>query len=140
MDEQQVWIIPGDPNDMAPLPALRHGNTLFSVYNRRQQAFGNVYEHSSMQTYDTFELCRAAMIVERSAMLEDLNKHCRHIAQSIEHIRTIPPAPFPNVSREVREQGQQQEKAKGPEEKAQGRQEEVKQAKPELKQRPPRRN
>jgi hypothetical protein len=134
MDEQQVWVAPGDPSDMAPLPAIKHGDTLFSDYNRREQAFGGMYEHLSMQTYDTFEECRTAMIAERSAMLEDLNKHCRHIAQSIEHIRTIPPAPFPNVGREVREQGQQQEEAKAQEE---AKTEEVKPA-PGLRKRPSR--
>ena len=135
MTEQQVWIIPGDPSDMAPLPAIKHGDALFSDYNRREQAFGGMYEHLFMQTYDTFESCRAAMIAERSAMLEDLNKHCRELAASIEHIKTIPPTPFPNVSPEVREQGQQQKQAQGQQEKTEGKQEKVK-ATPQLKKGP----
>jgi hypothetical protein len=54
------------------------------------------------------------------------------LAASIEHIKTIPTATFPNVSREVREQGQQQEEAKAQEE---TKAEEVKPA-PELKKKP----
>jgi hypothetical protein len=139
MTEQQVWIIPGDPNDLAPLPVLQYDETHFSDYDRRKQIFGAVYEHHFMPTYDTFEECRTAMVGLLAGTLEESNKHCRWLAQSIEHIKFIPTAPFPNVSREVREQdqGQQQEEAKGPKEKAQGRQEAVKPP-PQLKKRPSR--
>ena len=134
MTEQQVWIIPGDPNDMAPLPALQYNETSFSDYNRRKQVFGDRYEHSFMPTYETFEECRAAMIDLRTGTLEEANQYCRQLAASIEHIKTIPTATFPHVSREVREQGQQQEEAKA-QEKAEA--EEVKPAL-ELKKKPTR--
>ena len=137
MTEQQVWIIPGDPSDMAPLPALRYGETRFSDYNRRKQVFGDMYEHLFMPTYDTFEECRAAMIGLRTGTLEEANQYCRQLAASIEHIKTIPTATFPNVSREVREQDQGQEEAQKQEEAEGQRQEEVKPA-PELKRRPSR--
>ena len=136
MTEQQVWIIPGDPSDMAPLPALKHGETCFSDYNRRKQVFGDMYEHLFMPTYDTFEECRAAMIGLRTGTLEEANQYCRQLAQSIEHIKTIPTATFPNVSREVREQDQGQEEAQKQEE-AEGQRQEVRPA-PELKKRPSR--
>jgi hypothetical protein len=135
MTEQQVWIIPGDPNDMAPLPALKHGETCFSDYNRRKQVFGDMYEHLFMPTYNTFEECRAAMISLRTGTLEEANQYCRQLAASIEHIKTIPTATFPNVSREVRKD-QGQEKAQE-QEKAEGRQEEARPA-PELKKKPSR--
>jgi hypothetical protein len=136
MTEQQIcWIIPEDPSDLAPLPALRHDETHFSTYNRRKQVFGEVFEHLFMPTYDTFDQCRAAMVDLLTGTLEESNKHCRWLAQSIEHIKTIPTATFPNVSREVREQGQQEEaKAQAQEE---TKAKEVKPA-PELKKGPTR--
>jgi hypothetical protein len=135
MTEQQAWIIPGNPSDMAPLPALKNGEAL-AFYERRTQTFGDFVKDpfAAISTYSDFESCRAAMIVERSAMLDDLNKTCRDLAASIEHIRTIPTATFPNVSREVREQGQQKEEAKAQEE---TKAKEVKPA-PELKKGPSR--
>lgn len=135
MTEQQVWIIPGNPSDMAPLPVLKNGEAL-AFYERRTQTFGDFVKDSfaAIDTYSDFESCRAAMITERSAMLDDLNKTCRDLAASIEHIKAIPTATFPNVSREVRKQGQQQEEAKTQEE---AKAEEVKPA-PELKKKPTR--
>lgn len=115
--DQEVWIIPGDPSDMAPLPAIfRLGQT--ALYDRKQQVFGKFSGYSTgVARYATFEECRAAMLAERSGLLEELNATCRELAASIEHTRTIPTATFPNVQREVREEQQGQEKAqaeKGP--------------------------
>lgn len=128
---------------MAPLPALRKGEAL-AFYERRTQTFGDFVKDpfAAISTYSDFESCRAAMIAERSAMLEDLNRTCRDLAASIEHIKTIPtatfPTTFPNVSREVREQDQGQEEAQKQEEvEGQQQQKEVKPA-PELKRRPSR--
>ena len=137
MTEQQIWVIPGDPSDMAPLPALLHDTDRVAPYQRRPQTFGNAVVDSFSKKYPDFESCRAAMIVERTAMLQDLNRHCRELAASIEHIKTIPPAAFPNVQREVRAQGQQQEEAQKQQEKAEGQQKEVKPS-PELRKRPAR--
>ena len=137
MTEQQVWVIPGDPSDMAPLPALLQGPDRLALYQRRPQTFADPVIDSFSKKYPDFESCRAAMIVERSAMLQDLNRHCRELAGSIEHIKTIPSAAFPNVQREVREQGQQQEEAQKRQEKAEGQQKEVKPS-PELRKRPAR--
>ena len=139
MTEQQVWVIPGDPNDMAPLPALLKGENQIAFYERKKQTFGLFAKDpfATVEGYSSFEACRAAMITERSAMLEDLNRTCRDLAASIEHIKTIPTATFPNVSREVREQDQGQEEAQKQEEAEGQRQEEVKPA-PEPKKRPSR--
>jgi hypothetical protein len=108
---EQVWIIPGDPSDMAPLPAIfRLGQ--IALYDRKQQVFGKFSGYSAgVARYATFEECRAAMLAERSELLEELNATCRELAASIEHTRTIPTATFPNVQREVREEQQGQEKA-----------------------------
>jgi hypothetical protein len=109
--DQEVWIIPGDPSNMAPLPAIfRLGQ--IALYDRKQQVFGKFSGYSAgVARYATFEECRAAMLAERSGLLEELNATCRELAASIEHTRTIPTATFPNVLREVREEQQGQEKA-----------------------------
>jgi len=109
--DQEVWIIPGDPSSMEPLPAIfRLGQ--IALYDRKQQVFGRFSGYSAGVTrYATFEECRAAMLAERSGLLEELNATCRELAASIEHTRTIPTATFPNVQREVREEQQGQEKA-----------------------------
>ena len=121
MTDQQVWVIPGDPSDMAPLPALIRDSDQLAFYDRRKQVFGQFVRDpfATIEGHKDFEECRAAMIAERSALLEDLNRTCRELAASIEHIRTIPSAVFPNVSREVREEVQGQEKAQEQQEKAQ---------------------
>ena len=143
MTEQQVWVIPGDPSDMAPLPVLLKDGDQIAYYNRRSQEFGSFIQDdfnfglTEAQSFADFESCRAAMIAERSAMLEDLNRICRDLAASIEHIKFIPTADFPNVSREVREQGQQEEDQE-PEEKAEGQQQEAVKPPPQLKRRPSR--
>jgi|LakMenEpi03Aug12_release.lakeMendotaPanAssembly.Ray.scaffolds.fasta_scaffold72341_4 hypothetical protein len=113
--DQEVWIIPGDPSNMAPLPAIfRLGQ--IALYDRKQQVFGKFSGYSAgVARYATFEECRTAMLTERSGLLEELNATCRELAASIEHTRTIPTATFPNVQREVREEQQGQEKAQAEE-------------------------
>jgi hypothetical protein len=109
--DQEVWIIPGDPSDMAPLPAI-FGLGQIALYDRKQQVFGKFSGYSAgVARYATFEECRAAMLAKRSGLLEELNATCRELAASIEHTRTIPTATFPNVLREVSEEQQGQEKA-----------------------------
>lgn len=108
---ERAWIIPGDPSDMAPLPVLFDLGNQVAIYDRKQQVFGKFSECSAV-LHSTFEECRTAMLAERSGLLKELNATCRNLAASIEHTRTIPTATFPNVQREVREEGQQgQEKA-----------------------------
>ena len=125
--DQEVWIIPGDPSNMAPLPAIfRLGQ--IALYDRKQQVLGRFSGYSAgVALYATFEECRAAMLAERSELLEELNATCRELAASIEHTRTIPTATFPDVLREVREEQQGQEKAQA-EEKAPDAGEKVKPA------------
>jgi hypothetical protein len=105
---QQVWVIPGDPNDLAPLPALQLGERLFADYNRREKTFGDFYEHLFLKAYSTFDECRAAMIEARTVAYDEARAHAGVLARSIEHIRTIPTATFPNVIREVSEAQQQE--------------------------------
>lgn len=134
---QPVWVIPCDPSDMAPLPAIMEEGSRFAVYDRHKKEFGSM-ETQPYAPYDSFEACRAAMIAERSQALRAMQDESRQLAASIEHIRTIPNATFPNVQREVREQGQQeQQEAQERQEKVERRQE-VTPAKTELKR--PRRN
>jgi hypothetical protein len=134
---EQVWIIPGDPNDMAPLPVLRKNNGHFAVYDRRTQTFGEFIATNwlvprdgkgNVPYWSTFEECRAAMLAERSGLLEELNATCRELAASIEHTRTIPTATFPNVQREVREEQEQQGQEKAQAEKVPDAGEKVKPA------------
>jgi len=127
---EKVWIIPGDPLDMAPLPVLKYGDNLFSNYHRRKQVFLEPYEHVGfLQTYSTFEECRKVMLDIRSKTLDEANQYCRQLAASIEHIRTIPIATFPSVNAKVRQDGQEQgqEKAQA-QEKASNANEKVKSA------------
>ena len=105
---KQVWVIPGDPNDLAPLPALlQHGSLRF--YDRKQKAFDD-FPVSSVpyKLYDTFDQCRAAMIDERTVAYDEARAHAGVLARSIEHIRNIPTQEFPHVVSEVREAEQQE--------------------------------
>lgn len=139
---QQGWIIPADLEDMAPLPALLLADGRFSVYDRKRKCFG-VPAATALGAlpgflFESFDSCRQAMIEARAQELEEFQQHCRKLALSIEHIRTIPTATFPNVEREVRAQGQQEQQEGQGQEEGQGqgqeRQPEVKPAlKPELK-------
>ena len=72
------------------------------------------------------------MISLRTKTLEEANQYCRQLAASIEHIRTVPIATFPNVKREVREQGQQQAKTQA--EKGKAKDQEVKTVKQQPRQ------
>lgn len=138
---QQGWIIPLDPEDMAPLPALLLADGRFSLYDRKRKCFDDptaLFPGSSGFLFESFESCRQAMIEVRAQALQESQQHCRKLALSIEHIRTIPTATFPNVQREVRAQGQQEQQEGQGQKKEQGqgqeRQPEVTQApKPELK-------
>lgn len=135
---QQVWVVPEDPNDMAPLPALQDSESRISFYNRHSKQFGLFENQAYFQLFQpvfaTFDECRAAMIEARVEQLDQAREHSRKLAASIEHLKTIPTATFPDVLREVPEA--QQQEAEGQEE---AQAEEVKPSKPTLKQRPSRR-
>lgn len=160
---EQAWVIPSNLDDMEPLPALFKNKTDIAFYDRKRKCF-NDYDRLPFVTealelcfddespvpmrgmvaycsaldvlaYSTFEECRAAMIEARTAALKEAREHSRLLAASIEHIRTIPTAPFPDVIREVPE-AQQQEEAQ---EQKEAEAEQVKPAKPTLK-RPVRKN
>lgn len=106
---QQVWLIPGDPSDLAPLPALKRGERLFADYSRREKTFGDFYEHLFLNAYNTFDECRAAMIDTRVEALDQAREHARHLANTIEHIRTIPTATFPSDALQHNAQQRQEE-------------------------------
>lgn len=74
-----------------------------------------MFEWVHLATFDTFEQCRAAMIEARTEALHETREHARKLAASIEHVRTIPAASFPDVVREVPEAQQQQQEAEGQE-------------------------
>jgi hypothetical protein len=132
---EQVWIIPSDPADLAPLPALIKDGRI-AHYIRKPKEFGAFSLHDGLDcTWGSFEECRAAMIEVRMAAFKETREHARKLAASIEHIKIIPTASFPNVVREVPE-AQQQQEGEGQEE---AKAEEVKPAKPALR-RPSRRN
>jgi hypothetical protein len=133
---ERFWVIPSDLDDMEPLPALFKNKTDIAFYNRKRKCF-NDYDRLPFVTealercfddespvpmrgmvaycsaldvlaYSTFEECRAAMIEARTQALKEARRHSHELAISIEHIRTIPPALFPNVIREVPEAQQQE--------------------------------
>lgn len=110
---QQVWAIPLDPEDMAPLPALLRDFIDVAFYDRKKKCFGDFVELFPDPVFGTFEQCRAAIIEARTQALYETREHARKLAASIEHIRTIPTAQFPDVVREVPEA--QQQKAEGQE-------------------------
>jgi hypothetical protein len=130
---QHVWVIPSDPQDMAPLPALQDGELgLLAVYDRKEKAFDAFELAFGASVHATFDGCRMAMINARTAALNEAREHARHVAATIEHIRNLPVAAFP--SHALHDLQQQQEEAVQEEAQA----EEVKPAKAELK-RPSRR-
>jgi hypothetical protein len=103
---QQVWVIPADGQDRAPLPALvEDGNTAF--YDRREQRF-RPFSYGSVPFYATFDECRLAMIEAFTADLADIRQTARDIAATIEHVKTIPSTPFPS---DAIRQGDRQEEA-----------------------------
>lgn len=115
---EQVWVIPNDPNDLAPLPAMVDGKSRFAYYNRKQKRFGDLVLSLDI-AYETFEHCRAAMIKARTAAYDEARAHAGVLARSIEHIRNIPTQEFPDVVSKVPEAEQQ----KPEEEKAEGQKE-----------------
>jgi hypothetical protein len=107
------WVIPSDPNDMAPLPALLNDLTYeTALWSRRDRVFKRAGCDLLSGTYDSFEDCRSAMIRARTDALNEARGHARVLAAQIEHIRTIPPATFPNVIREAPQEEAPQEEAK----------------------------
>jgi len=104
---EQVWVIPMQLPD-GPLPALLRSDGDISLYDPKAKAFGS-FLGSPIPRYATFEECRRATLNALADSLKQANDHARLLAASIEHIRAIPTANFPDVSREVREQGQQKE-------------------------------
>jgi hypothetical protein len=118
---ERFWAIPFDPNDMEPLPVFIDEQSECWDYNRNTRKFefaGEFYLNFG-DCYPTFEECRAAMIEGRTQALKEARKHAHELAASIEHIRSLPHALFPNVIREVpeapQEEAQGQEEAKAAE-------------------------
>lgn len=132
-EPRQVWMIPLDSSDMAPLPALYReegGKSFLRFYDRRAKVFAGLLEGPILPVFDTFEECRAYMIKSRTGHLENLREEELCTVRAIEHLKTIPTAQFPDVIREVPEAQQGQQEAEG-QEKAEA--EEVKPAKTEFK-------
>lgn len=106
---KQVWVIPDGlchPGDMAPLPALVQEiredapfdlALTVALYDRRKGTFRPGVDLDCSRVHNSFEECRAAMVTARVEDLETQRQWCHIIAQAIEHIRTIPAVPFPEV-------------------------------------------
>jgi len=126
---QQVWVIPTDPEDRAPLPALHmEGNIAF--YDRQERRF-RPFNYGSTPFYTTFDECRLALVGCLTEELNESRQRSYDLAAAVEHVKMIPTVPFPS---DAIRQGDRQEEAVQEEAKA----EEVKPAKAELKR--PRRN
>lgn len=115
----KFWIVPSDPKDLEPLPALvtdvrgLPDGALFP-FDRKKREFNTNDPHDSrlIELYSTFEECRHAMMAQWLDDLQDATFNARHAAGVVEHLRTIPTQSFPNVLREVSEtQVTQEEKA-----------------------------
>lgn len=115
-ETRQGWVIPLDPQDLAPLPVLLQRcaqGYVQHLYNRKQEAFDdNLASRNFFTTtsflYDSFDECRAAMINARVKLLNETREQARQLAQQVEHIRTIPTASFPSVLPEIPEAQQQE--------------------------------
>jgi hypothetical protein len=116
MSDKQLWMIPFHREDMEPSPVLLDERNEFWDFDRKSKTFVKdpVEDLFRPTCYDTFEECRAAMIEGRTQALDESREHSRYLAASIEHIRSLPHAQFPDVIREVREAPQ--EEAEGQEE------------------------
>jgi hypothetical protein len=114
MSDKQLWAIPFHRDDMEPLPTLLDEQGRYWVLNRKSKKFEQEEVVFFLDTFLTFEACRAAMIEGRTQALNESREHSRYLAASIEHIRSLPHAKFPDVIREVREAPQ--EEAEGQEE------------------------
>lgn len=104
------------PESMVPWPALFYGKTFcltwseeksvkvaeVALYDRRHQVFALEFTTVLCDLiHDSFEECRAAMVKARTGDLEDCRKRCYQLAQAIEHVRTIPAVPFPEIVMET---------------------------------------
>jgi hypothetical protein len=116
-DDEQIWLAPANPSDMAPLPAISQNGEIF-LYNGARKVFeaepDPLAALNFYSTYASFEECRAAMIDDRVKALDMHRQICREHAAAIEHIKTIPTQRFPNVIREVREAEQVEGQAEKP--------------------------
>lgn len=113
----RFWVIPPDATDFEPLPALvtevggLPDGAVF-LFDRKKREFNTSNPHDSRHTtlYPTFEECRHAMTAQWLDDLRDATLSARHAASVIEHLRTIPTQPFPDVLPEVSEPQASQEK------------------------------
>lgn len=67
------------------------------LFDSRKEVFVPSSAIRGSRIHDSFEECRAAMIAAWTEDLEEWRKRCHYAAQAIEHIRTIPAVPFPEV-------------------------------------------
>lgn len=143
-DFQKGWVIPDDPSDLAPLPALLKGGADIAVYDRRGKGFGSFSCITSspfaFSFFESWEQCRQAMVEARSALLKNCHSRAKRLSAELEHISTIPTADFPD-GKAIEEEGVQREEGQQQEEGVEGeaQQKEVTPAKTEYK-RPSRRN
>jgi hypothetical protein len=89
---------------MAPLPALVPSDyenlseiSGVALYDRHKGTFKPGVDLDCSRVHNSFEECRAAMVTARVEDLETQRQWCHTIACEIEHIRTIPAVPFPEV-------------------------------------------
>lgn len=109
---EKVWVVPEDPQDLAPLPALLIDGINVRLFDRHKKTLGDLIEFYMPPCYSTWEECRTAMIEGRTRAFHDARAHAGVLARSIEHIRIIPAADFPDVLPEVPEAEQQERQEK----------------------------
>jgi hypothetical protein len=111
-DFQKRWVIPDDPSDLAPLPALLKGGSEVAVYDRKRKEFGNFSclagSPFALHIFEGWEQCRQAMVAGHSALLKNCHSRAKRLSAELEHISTIPTADFPD-GKAIEEEGVQRE-------------------------------
>jgi hypothetical protein len=96
---EQVWIVPTDPADLAPLPAILHTYTeheiIVSEYDRKSKQFLLAERERRTTACKTFEECRQLMLQRQRAVLLKAKEEYRNQASVFSHLDNMPPAAYP---------------------------------------------
>jgi hypothetical protein len=95
---EQVWVMPSDPADLAPLPAILHsyddGAGFISEYDRKSKQFLLGYTLCEVY-FHVFETCRLAMLDRQSAVLAKAKDEYMNQASIYSHLDSMVPAAYP---------------------------------------------
>jgi hypothetical protein len=96
---EQVWVMPSDPADLAPLPAILHSYTeheiIVSEYDRKSKQFLLAERERRTQAFKNFATCRLAMLDRQSTVLEKAKAEYQNQASIYSHLDSMVPAAYP---------------------------------------------